>query len=340
MKTTNDLFKLVLLAFAALLIVSSGCKKEGCTDPLATNYDEKAKKDDGSCTYDVVIDPYEEMTTYMAGNNLDLDDMITNWTITASDLNTAGTSNYYIIDLRADTAYTRGHIAGAVNTTLANIVTQAGSCGGKPIVVVCYTGQSAAHGVVALRLSGYSDAMILKFGMSSWNGDFDSWTLNTGDAAVGNGNWSTTNTIVSNVAFSLPSFTSTKTTGAEILAERVDYMLTGGFKGVAIIDILGTPSNYFINNYWASTDVDQYGNITGAHRIKEDLTLDADGFKYLDPDETIVTYCWTGQTSSAVTAYLTVLGYDAKSLKFGANGMIYAQLTSFKWTGSGSYPVE
>ena len=29
----------------------SSCKKEGCTDSVATNFDEKAKKDDGSCEY-------------------------------------------------------------------------------------------------------------------------------------------------------------------------------------------------------------------------------------------------------------------------------------------------
>jgi hypothetical protein len=41
---------LILLAVASLTVVTS-CSKEGCTDPTATNYNEKAKKDDGSCTY-------------------------------------------------------------------------------------------------------------------------------------------------------------------------------------------------------------------------------------------------------------------------------------------------
>tara|TARA_B100001287_G_scaffold51633_1_gene40564 strand:- start:17293 stop:18456 length:1164 start_codon:yes stop_codon:yes gene_type:complete len=39
-----------ILCFSLLSIVS--CKKEGCTDADATNYDEKAKEDDGSCTYE------------------------------------------------------------------------------------------------------------------------------------------------------------------------------------------------------------------------------------------------------------------------------------------------
>lgn len=35
-----------------LAAVSTSCKKEGCTDVDATNYNAKAKKDDGSCTYE------------------------------------------------------------------------------------------------------------------------------------------------------------------------------------------------------------------------------------------------------------------------------------------------
>lgn len=50
----------LLIASAALAITS--CKKEGCTDSLANNYNEEAKKDDGSCTYD--DDSYTVPTTY------------------------------------------------------------------------------------------------------------------------------------------------------------------------------------------------------------------------------------------------------------------------------------
>lgn len=35
----------------ALLLLSS-CKKEGCTDSDAVNFEEEAKKDDGSCEYE------------------------------------------------------------------------------------------------------------------------------------------------------------------------------------------------------------------------------------------------------------------------------------------------
>lgn len=48
----NQFGKLMMFtAVVAVGTLATSCKKEGCTDETATNYDEKAKKDDGSCTY-------------------------------------------------------------------------------------------------------------------------------------------------------------------------------------------------------------------------------------------------------------------------------------------------
>ena len=41
----------VLLLLSLALFTVASCKKEGCTDPNAINYDADAKKDDGTCTY-------------------------------------------------------------------------------------------------------------------------------------------------------------------------------------------------------------------------------------------------------------------------------------------------
>ena len=280
------------------------------------------------------LSSFETLMNYLTTNDLDLPDILTGWIIAAADVN-GNEGDYYIMDIRSATDFAAGHINGAVNSTLGNILTDAANSGGKPILVVCYTGQSASHAVVALRLSGYADAKVLKFGMSSWNATFDKWTINTSNIAVGNVNW-TTDATATATDFAYPQLNTTATEGAAILAERVTAMLTGGFKGVNAADVLTAPANYFINNYWAEADVATYGHITGAYRINP-LTLGNDEIKHLDPVQTIVTYCWTGQTSSIITAYLTVLGYDATSLKFGANGMIYDQLTNNKWTASGDY---
>jgi hypothetical protein len=47
MKKTQVLIAAVLIA----MLTMTGCKKEGCTDPVATNYDSQAKEDDGSCIF-------------------------------------------------------------------------------------------------------------------------------------------------------------------------------------------------------------------------------------------------------------------------------------------------
>jgi rhodanese-related sulfurtransferase len=280
---------------------------------------------------------FAALRTYLIENDLDLPDILTDWLITASDVE-AYLSAYYVMDIRSEELYNAGHIPGAVLSSLAEVVTDAAMSGGKPIVVACKTGQEAAHAVVALRLSGYTDAMSLKWGMSGWNGDFDLWTGNTASIAVGHANWSMDATATL-TPHEYPLLATTATDGAGILAERVAAMLAGGFEGVNPDVVLASPGDYFVNNYLAQVDVTAYGHLDGAYRIYP-LTLDANEFMYYDPDETVVTYCWTGQNSSVVTAYLTVLGYDAKSLKYGLNALVYSELTKSKWSGPADYAYE
>ena len=265
---------------------------------------------------------FEMLVNYMDSNGMTTVDLLGGWIVAADSTLNATIGDYYVLDLRSGDAneneivdYDEGHIPGAVLTTFGTLLEDADDVD-KPIIVVCYTGQSAGHAVMALRLSGYMNARVLKWGMSGWNSDFDKWSGNT--ATLGHDNWVIApGDLAANGTFDMPDLDAVGDNGAEILAERVDAMLAAG--------VLEMPADFFINNFWAATDVETYGNITGAYRISP-LVLEN-----LDPDETIVTYCWTGQTSSMVTAYLTLLGYDAASLKFGVNSMIYDDLTGHKW---------
>lgn len=42
----------MLVCFFSISILTTSCNRNGCTDPDAANYEDKAKKDDNSCTYD------------------------------------------------------------------------------------------------------------------------------------------------------------------------------------------------------------------------------------------------------------------------------------------------
>ena len=47
--------KIFLILFTGTII--SSCSKEGCTDPMAFNYNTEADTDDGSCDYEGCTDP-------------------------------------------------------------------------------------------------------------------------------------------------------------------------------------------------------------------------------------------------------------------------------------------
>jgi rhodanese-related sulfurtransferase len=55
---------------------------------------------------------------------------------------------------------------------------------------------------------------------------------------------------------------------------------------------------------------------------KETIKLATD-LKTLPVGKSIAVYCYTGQTSAFLVAYLRLLGYDAKSILYGTNAMMY-----------------
>ena len=52
----------LIVVISAALIGMLGCKRKGCTDPAAENYDPKAKVDDGSCVYPPVTFDFNAST--------------------------------------------------------------------------------------------------------------------------------------------------------------------------------------------------------------------------------------------------------------------------------------
>ncbi|RQV98987.1 MAG: rhodanese-like domain-containing protein, partial [Calditrichaeota bacterium] len=175
----------------------------------------------------------------------------------------------------------------------------------------------------------------LGFGMSVADSSLDRMTPNVRSDL---GAQFTTTPTAKNAAGDYPTLSSGKTTGPEILADRVQTMLSNGFKGVSAATVLANPDNYYIVNYFSEADYLGQGgcppgHITGATQYTPKASLKTSAaLNTLPTDEPIVVYCWTGQNSSQVAAWLNILGYEAYSLTFGVNGMVHDQLTANKWS--------
>ena len=270
---------------------------------------------------------FEILKTYLAANSLDLPAITNGYTKAGSAINVNMTDfsvpDYYLIDLRSQADFDQGHIKDAHIATLATVLDEAAKAGGKKILVVCYTGQTAARAVAALRLMKY-EAYSLKWGMCGWHDDLaGKWKTNATDYA--SPNWVSSGTPKTLATFSEPTLSTNLTDGQAILEARVKTMLEKTWS-VTKTDVLTTPTNYFIVNKWPLTSWDAYGHIDGAYRIDEDLTLDH--LNYLDPAATVVVYCYTGQTSAITGGWLDVLGYNTRSLSFGANGIVHTALVN------------
>ncbi len=205
-----------------------------------------------------------------------------------------------------------------MNTSVGNILTEAANAGDKQILVACYTGQTACFATSLLRLYGYTEAQALKWGMSGWSATTDSWTPNKGDSGAGD---LSTDAAPDNVEYGSPTLSTGASDGEGILKARVEAVIAEwGSATVGSADVIASPGNYFVNNYFSVDHFVGFGHISGAVRVSP-LKIADNSVKFLDPDKDVVTYCYTGQTSAVITAYLRVLGYDAKSMLFGMNGL-------------------
>lgn len=310
----NELRKLFyLLLIIPIMFVNTGCSDDdGGTDPVAVNETE-------------VLVEYLEAN----GNPVNtFGQYIPTTTVkTNLDLN----SDQYIIDVRSATDFADGHIEGSHRVDATEVLTyyeDNNLSDNEVVVIVCYSGQTAAWATGLLHTIGYTNVKSMSFGLSSWSSTTSGSWVNS----ISNARASELTTAVTAKAAKgeLPELSTGKTEGSEILRARVEAVFAEGFDGVKMTNAsaFDSPANYYIVNYWS---VDHYNLMHIPSAIQytpasggsgSSLLLDAD-LKTLPTNKPVAVYCYTGQTSAHVAAYLRVLGYDAKTILFGVNAMAH-----------------
>jgi rhodanese-related sulfurtransferase len=239
-------------------------------------------------------------------------------------------NNPQIIDWRSSADYDLKHIKGAINISLGDLVDKVedGTIDkSKEIVNVCYSGQSASIATATLNMLGY-DAQNLKFGMCGvtndtnivkgthrWDSQIaeDDYTLNKTDEGA------------PTTEYTFPVIETGAASAEEVIKNQFSNTSSGW--GVGFGDIKANPEDFFIINYWSASEYMNPGHIEGAYQFTPKSSLKSDEMlKYLPTDKTIAVYCYTGQTSAQIAAYLRMLGYDAKSIFYGVNGFAHDQM--------------
>jgi len=290
-----------------------------------SNFDEKQEiqitKDSSAINeFDALINFVEKSGDFINSKN-------TPALIIGTDVN-KNLENFLVLDIRSKDAYVAGHIDGAYNVKGENLYSflkdSVSASAYEKIVITCYSGQVASYFTSLLRLAGYGNVYALKWGMSSWNmafaeskwlaktsAKYESQTETDGNAKNSKGDYPTLNT--------------GKLTGIEIAQARAKSVIEDGTKNMKITadELFENPENYYIINYWPASKY-IIAHVPGAIQYEPKQSLKRDAFlATLPTDKTIVVYCYTGQHSAFVVAYLRLLGYDAKTLLYGANGFMH-----------------
>ncbi len=286
--------------------------------------------DDDTVDPPVVVNEAEVLTKYIVDNDNPLVNHTALTMIKASgvDANITAGVDQFVIDIRSQEAWDAGHIKGSVYVNASGVLAyyeEHNLQDRASVVIACFSGQTAGWVTSLMHMMGYTNVKDLKWGMCSWNdATADKWKAN-----IKNGFPLVQTATAKPAAGDLPDLNTGETEGVDILRARVEAVFAEGF-GVSAVSNTSI-SNHFIANYWKEADY-SWGHVDGAMQYSPNAAFTLDGaLETLPTDQKIAVYCYTGQTSALVTAYLRVLGYDAQSVLYGVNAMSYDDMPGTKF---------
>ena len=246
--------------------------------------------------------------------------------------------DYYLIDLRNQVDFDNFHIAGAVNVPLSSLVDELDNMPtDKIILVMCYSGQTASYATSIINLIGAQSGHVarnLKFGASGilpieavfehgnytypqTNDNVGEMVANAGAASPAKNDPGEYPVLEADVDNDLDAL-KVRARAAVTAWSTDDCKMSNGAAAEA------TPATLYLINYWSPTayanghldDAIQYTPPKPSESIESDF-LSTKALNTLPTDLPIGVYCYTGQTSAQVAAYLQMVGYDAKTVVYG-----------------------
>ncbi|MHB9111681.1 MAG: rhodanese-like domain-containing protein [Thermoleophilia bacterium] len=334
MVKSRRLFLIILVLMGLLLstaVAIAGCGEEKTTTTTATI--TTATKDTATVINDRGLKVLAATPT--SGEYV-------NNTISAKELVTkladpAEKAKLMLLDVRSKADYDKGHIEGAIQVDFKqwaatdNLQKLDAS---RKIIVICYTGNTAAQATSGLRMLGF-DAAVLKAGMNGWV------KSDATDKVVADLNAAAYPVVTTPASASTPgpatsTFAKPSAADYQVLAEKANMIMTAmpAEGDYALNTITAANLNtkltgaekdkIFVLDVRSTADFDK-GHIEGAINVPWLATTVPDNLKMLPKDKKIVVACYTGNTAAQATTILRMLDYDAAVLKFGMMG----------WAGNG-----
>lgn len=243
---------------------------------------------------------------------------------------------YHIIDIRTATWFEYGHVKNAANVQPADLLNHFQNSitpsEYDKIILICYSGQSAAYFSGLLRIAGYDNVYSMNWGMSSWRVDFaeNSWLKNTSDDFNAKLETSSNEKAAKGA---VPAISTGKSEGEAILMDRLEQAFATPYKEsiVKASAVFEQPNDYYIIDY---NGADRYalGHIPQAVQYDPKGSLSSSNDLLTIPtDKRVLVYGPTGQETAYVVAYLNILGYDAGNLAYGGNSFMHKTLKENNW---------
>jgi rhodanese-related sulfurtransferase len=237
--------------------------------------------------------------------------------------------NILVIDLRPEEDYSAGHIEHSINIRPPKVLdyfkNTIDPASFEKIVFVTSNGFVAGYVTAITRMLGFDNTFALRFGLSSWDRAIAEkyWLPNVSNKLVGKLDFEP---YPKNKPGNLPTLAVNGTGGLEIAWERAAQLLENFTPEylITVEEVLENQNDYYIINYWPEEKYMKNGHLPGAVQYEPEKSFRKNADLFTVPtDKTVVLYCYSGQHSNFMVAYLQMLGYDVKSLAYGANGFIF-----------------